>query len=223
MNNVPLPFKRCCWALRPFATVLLVLAAIAWPGRALARESTAPVGAPISPAATGVPVSSYRLPSAQARFHQYLRDAYGPGAMIAAAVFGGLDQSRNAPPEWKQGGEGFAKRYGSNFGVGAITETARYGLASALRVDTKYYRCACTGALPRLGHALLSGATSHRADGGRVVSVPNFVAPYAGGLAATAAWYPNRFGPKDGLRLGTISLGIHAGLNVIWEFLPSRR
>lgn len=224
MGNSPQPAsKQASWAGRPAAVTLLVLAAIAVPVRVLAQDPNAADGKELPASGALVPASSYRPPSAQDRFRQYLQDAYGPTAILAAAATAGIDQSRNAPPEWKQGATGFAERFGSRFGELAIAETTRYALASIVHQDTKYYRCACAGVFPRLGHALLSSATARTADGHRVVSIPDLVAPYAGGLAATSAWYPDRFGPKDGLRLGTISLGIRAGLNMVREFLPSRR
>jgi hypothetical protein len=76
---------------------------------------------------------------------------------------------------------------------------------------------------PRLGHALFSSVTARTLDGHRVVSFPNLIAPYAGGLVATRAWYPDRFGLKDGIRLGSVSFGNHVGFNVFHEFLPFMR
>lgn len=169
------------------------------------------------------PARSYQPPSSGDRFRQYLLDAYGPTAIVGAGVTAAFDQSDKAQPEWKQGTAGFGRRVGSSFGQFAIAETTRHGLAAILRQDTKYYRCECRGIFPRLGHALVSSITARTTDGRRVVSIPDLVAPYAGGLTATAMWYPDRFGPKDGIRLGTFAFGIHAGMNVVREFLPSRK
>jgi hypothetical protein len=37
-------------------------------------------------------------------------------------------------------------------------------------------------------------------------------------VVAREAWYPDRFGYKDGLRSGAISLGINAAVNLFREF-----
>ena len=216
MRNFPLPDGKA-------AVTLLLLAAISVPVCVLGQEPDAAAGKKVPVPGTAVPASSYQPPSAKDRFRQYLQDLYGPSAPIKAGVMAGIDQFRRDPPEWKQGGTGFAKRFGSKLGESAIEETARYALASTLHEDTRYYRCTCAGVLPRLGHALLSGVTARATDGHRVVSIPDLVAPYAGGLAAAGAWYPDRFGPKDGIRRGTISLGIRAGVSVVHEFLRVRK
>jgi hypothetical protein len=179
-------------------------------------NNAGPSGTPLKPTAL------YQKPSARERFHRYVLDAYGPTALFAAGITAATDQPENAPPEWKQGAAGFGRRFGSRFGQFAVAETARYGLAAMLDEDTRYHPCECGGALPRLGHALLSSVTARSADGHRVISIPDLVAPYAGGLVATSAWYPARFGPKDGIRLGTWAFGIHTGVNIVREFLPHR-
>jgi hypothetical protein len=210
--------RRHGWAAFSFAAVVFALAAIVAPGCALTQEKNTD-----DARRAQMPASNYRQPSAREQFRQYLRDTYGPSAFVEATVMSSIDQARNAPPEWKQGGQGFAERFGSNFGKHAITETTRYGMASALRLDTSYERCACSGVFPRLGHSLLSSVTARKANGSRILSIPSLMAPYAGSFAATDTWYPDRFGPKDGFRSGTFSLGIHTGLNILWEFIPSRR
>jgi hypothetical protein len=118
--------------------------------------------------------------------------------------------------------EGYGKRFGSDFGIAAVGTTTRYALAEALREDTLYYRCACRGVVPRLGHAIFSTLTArHGADGHVVFSIPALVAPYAGSMTAVYGWYPDRFGAKDAFRIGNYSLLTYAGGNIALEFLYS--
>jgi hypothetical protein len=196
---------------------LLFLAGVSLYAQDLGENDAAPL------AATPKPATPFQMPSARERFHRYLLDAYGPAALLGAAITAGTDQPANAPPEWKQGAAGFERRFGSRFGQFAVAETARFGLATMLHEDTTYRPCECRAVLPRLGHALLASFTARSADGHRVFSVPDLAAPYAGGLVATGAWYPARYGPKDGIRLGTWAIGIHTGVNIVREFLPRGR
>jgi hypothetical protein len=202
----------------PLVSLLLVaMAGVPLSAQDIGGNSVGPSGSPLKPA------TQYQTPSARERFHRYVLDAYGPTAIFAAGITAATDQPENSPPEWKQGAAGFGRRFGSRFGQFAVAETARYGLATMLDLDTGYHRCECRGVLPRLGHALLSSVTARSATGHRVISIPDLVGPYAGGLVATSAWYPTRFGPKDGIRLGTWAFGIHTGVNIVREFLPHRR
>ncbi|MFZ0283731.1 MAG: hypothetical protein WAL32_00745 [Terriglobales bacterium] len=163
---------------------------------------------------------SYVRPSAKIKFHNYLFDAFGPYPIVGAAIAAGINQADNAPPEWQQGAEGYGKRFGSNFGILAISTSTRYALAAAFREDTLYYRCECTGFFPRLGHALISTFSARRGDDGhRVFSFPDLVAPYAGTMVGVYAWYPDRYDARDAFRLGNYSLIGYAAENVGLEFL----
>jgi hypothetical protein len=95
-------------------------------------------------------------------------------------------------------------------------------LAEALKEDTLYYRCECTGVLPRLRHAVMSTFTARRGeDGHRVFSIPAVVAPYAGTMTAVYAWYPGRYDAMDGLRMGNYNLLVYMAGNIALEFLYS--
>jgi hypothetical protein len=165
---------------------------------------------------------TYTRPAQTTKLHNYLFDAYGPYPIVGAAIAAGINQASNAPPEWKRGAEGYGERFGSNFGIAAVSVTTRYALAEAFKEDTLYYRCECTGVFPRLRHAVISTVTARRGeDGHRVVSFAALVAPYAGTMTAVYGWYPGRFGAADAFRLGNYNLLKFVGGNIALEFLYS--
>ena len=97
--------------------------------------------------------------------------------------------------------KGYGKRFGSNFGILAVSTTTRYALSEAFHEDALYYRCECKGTFRRLSHAVISTFTARRGDDGhRVFSFPALVAPYAGSMTAVYGWYPNRYNAMDGFR-----------------------
>jgi hypothetical protein len=165
---------------------------------------------------------AYTRPAQRTKLRNYLFDAFGPYPMTGAAFAAGISQAYNTPPEWKQGAQGYGMRFGSDFGIAAISTTTRYGLAEAFREDTLYYRCECKGVFPRLRHAVISTLTARRGeDGHRVFSLPALVAPYAGSMTAVYAWYPGRYNGKDALRMGNYAMLGYVGGNVALEFLYS--
>jgi hypothetical protein len=169
-----------------------------------------------------LPHQAYVRPTQKTQLSNFAFDAFGPYPIVGSAVAAGVNQFTNSPPEWNQGMEGYGKRFGSDFGIAAVGTTTRYALAEALREDTLYYRCACRGVVPRLGHAIFSTLTArHGADGHVVFSIPALVAPYAGSMTAVYGWYPDRFGAKDAFRIGNYSLLTYAGGNIALEFLYS--
>jgi hypothetical protein len=169
-----------------------------------------------------VPDLTYTRPQEKTKIENYFFDAYGPYPVTVAAIAAGIGQAYNTPPEWQQGAEGFGKRFGSDFGIAAISTTTLYGLAEAFREDTLYYRCECTGVFPRLRHAVLSTLTARRGqDGHSVFSFPALIAPYAGTMTAVYAWYPSRYGAKDAFRMGNYAMLGYVGGNIALEILYS--
>ncbi|MFZ0038801.1 MAG: hypothetical protein WAK91_15350, partial [Candidatus Acidiferrales bacterium] len=163
---------------------------------------------------------AYTRPTEKTKLRNYFFDVVGPYALADAAILGGIDQAEKSPPEWGQGAGAFGERVGSNFGIAMVTTTTRYALAEAFREDTLYYRCECRGIFPRLGHAAISTVTARRgAAGHRWLSFPAIVAPYAGSMTAIYGWYPNRYGVKDGMRMGSYTLLESAAVNIAREFI----
>jgi hypothetical protein len=165
---------------------------------------------------------TYLRPTEGTMVRNYVFDAYGPYPIVGAAIAAGVNQLTDSPPEWSQGMEGYSKRFGSNFGIAVVGTSTRYGLAEAFREDTLYYRCQCSGAFPRLRHAVISTFIARRGDDGHnVFSFPALVAPYAGSMVAVYGWYPGRFGAKDAFRMGNYSLLAYMGQNISLEFFYS--
>ena len=164
----------------------------------------------------------YIRPTQRSKVNNYLFDAYGPYPIAGSAIFAGINQASNTPPEWGQGVDGFSKRLASNYGIAMVATTTRYGLSEAFREDSIYYRCDCRGLFPRVRHALISTLTARRGEGGHsVFSIPALVGPYAGTMTAAYGWYPSRYGAKDAFRAGNYSLLAYAGENISLEFLYS--
>jgi len=176
----------------------------------------------ITPSATGNIDLTYVRPTERTKVSNYAFDAFGPYPIVGAAFAAGINQWTNSPPEWRQGAEGYGKRFGSDFGIAAIGTTTRYGLAEAFREDTMYYRCECAGPFPRLRHAVISTLSGRRGeDGHRVFSLSALVAPYAGSMIAVHLWFPDRFDAKDAFRMGNYSMLAYMGGNIALEFFYS--
>jgi len=165
------------------------------------------------------PYLSYTRPTQTTELRNYLFDSFGPHPIAIAAVTAGIDQIDNSPPEWNGGAEGYGKRFTSAIGIKAVSTSTRFALSEALKQDPLYYRCACKGIFPRMGHVVISAFIARTGESGRrVFSFPALVGPYAGSFTAVYAWYPDRFGAKDALRIGNYSLLKYVGGNIASEF-----
>jgi hypothetical protein len=201
---------------------IVALAALPVPANGQSLADSAAPSAPIASTTPAPPDLIYTRPTEATKLHNYLFDAFGPYPIVGAAFAAGVNQVYDTPPEWKQGAAGYSKRFGSNFGIAAVSTTTRYALAQALREDTLYYRCECKGVFPRLRHAVISTLTARGGDDGhRVFSFPALIAPYAGTMTAVYAWYPGRYGARDALRMGNYTMLGYVGGNIALEFLYS--
>jgi hypothetical protein len=195
----------------------IVLAQVA-PAPELPSADTAPAGSS-SKTLYPRPIPAYTPPTEREKLRHFAFDAFGPYAFAEAAVAGGYQEATNSPPDWGSGWNAFGERVANKFGIQLVTATTRYGMAEIFHEDAAYYRCECRGFFPRFSHALISTLTGRRGkDGHTVFSFPGLVSPYAGTMAALA-WYPNRFGVKDGFRMGNYNLAAQAGGNLALEFI----
>src|SRR5208337_2916518 len=136
------------------------LAALPVPAKAQALVDSLDPSGIVTSTTAAQPDLTYLRPTEKTKIENYLFDAFGPYPAAGATLAAGISQAYNTPPEWKQGAKGYGKRFGSDFGIAAISTTTRYGLAEAFREDTLYYRCECKGVLPRLRHAVISTLTA---------------------------------------------------------------
>jgi hypothetical protein len=139
---------------------------------------------------------------------------------LTGLAFAGIDQARNDPPEWGRGGEGYARRAGSNVGEFVIQEGVSEGLAAVMNRPVGYTRCKCTGNSPRIRHAVFGAVTDEMPNGSRKFAVPRVVGAYVGSFAQ-GAWRPNggRNWLQLGLARGTASIALGAGINLFHEFV----
>jgi hypothetical protein len=84
---------------------------------------------------------AYARPTQRTKVSNYVFDAFGPYPLVGAGLVAGINQLSNAPPEWYQGAEGCAKRFGSDFGIAAVSTTTRYALM-AKSLTGRCYRLA---------------------------------------------------------------------------------
>jgi hypothetical protein len=172
---------------------------------------------------------TYQKPTNGQKLKNYIFDAFGPYAILGSAAAAGINQASGDkingtgsgnPPEWGGGAQAYAQRFGSKYGINITATTARYMMAEVFREDTIYYRCDCSGVSHRLVHALMSTVAARHGDDGRYrFSFSNLAAPYAGTMTAALGWYPARYDPSDGFRMGNFLLVSYAGLNVAKEFI----
>ncbi len=135
----------------------------------------------------------------------------------------GLSTWSNSPEEWGPHLEGFGKRVASNVGKSVIKNTTAFALEEAFGLDSRYYRSPKKDVGSKVKNAILSTFTARNRNGKKVFGFPQIAGAYASNIIATEVWYPKRYGWRDGLRSGTVTLGTTALFNLVKEFVHKKK
>lgn len=161
----------------------------------------------------------YAPPTAKERQKRFVNSVVGPLAIGKNVAWAGIGTWRNSPEEWGDKWEGFGRRLASNFGKNVIKQSSIYGLDAAFKIDSHYYRSRKKDVGSRVLNALISPVTARNRDGKRVFGISRIAGTYTSSIIAAETWYPDRFNYKDGLKSGTLSLGLNGVYNLVKEFV----
>lgn len=183
------------------------------------EPTPSPTPATTQTTTTQTTTDQYVFPSNGERFKRYLNSTVGPFSLLRTSASAGINQWRDSPEEWGQGGKGYGRRWASGFGRNLIQQTVTYGLDEAFDLDTGFEKSKREGFGARLKDALVQNVTSRTKSGKRVISAPRLVGVYTGGIVAAETWYPDRYNVGDGLKQGTTTLLTGFGINLLREFV----
>jgi hypothetical protein len=158
------------------------------------------------------------------KFKMAAHDAFDPFSWVTTAIYAGVAQRQNQYPEFGQGAQGYAKRYGGAFADGAIgsylTEAI---LPSLLHEDPRYFRMGEGSKLHRVGYAVSRTLITRTDAGGRRLNISELVGNM-GAAGISNLYYPaaNRSvsATVDKFAVNIVS---DAGFNVLKEFYPDMR
>jgi len=155
---------------------------------------------------------------------RYVKDTFGKRAAIRAGASAAVQQLRNSPHEWGQGGKGFGKRVGSAFGQHVIKNSIQYPIAAIRHEELGYRPSGKKGFGPRLGYALTSTVITHKTTTGKKTVAAGRISGAMGSGFISRAWQPARLHTfSSGAASGGVMLGVDAGNNVVREFWPEIR
>lgn len=141
------------------------------------------------------------------------------GPLLGASV----NQARNEPPEWGQGGDSFAVRFASGYGRSLISRTIRFGVAAADHEDPRFYASDEKGFWRRTKFAVVHVFVAHTDSGGELPAFSRFAGTY-GAAFISNEWYPaSRANATHALLRGTTALSASVAWNVFREFWPDIR
>jgi hypothetical protein len=156
------------------------------------------------------------------RFRLYIRQTYTTwGIYLKSTLFTLSDQAHNRYPEWGDGFEGFAKRFGTRQAE-FILQNSVISLGDGLvGWEPRYDRCRCSGFWRRTRHAVIRNFVTYDRTG---KNLRPQIFPYLGaftGSALSATWVPgNAHWQVMGYQAVITQVPIGIGIYWIGEFAP---
>ncbi len=181
----------------------------------LRPTTSAPSSSPISP--------TFHPLTGSERFHYYLSHTFSPLAFARSAVWAGLDQAVDTPPEWHQGMKGYGRRFGAKFAQHTVKDTLQDSVAALLHEDPRYIPSGRTGIGSRTAYAVKHAFLVYRNDGTVKFADSHLIACFGAAAISRAWWPPADRTVQNTLTSGLTSWGVDAGMTVLKEFWPDIR
>jgi hypothetical protein len=143
-----------------------------------------------------------------------------PLSLLGVATGSAIEQWRDHPSQWGQGGAGYARRAGASLGFVSSQNMIALYVDDKLGLDPRFHRSQNTGIWPRARDAMVQTFVATRDSGEKTLNISEFSGAYGAGFLSNA-WYPvGAHGPGDALVRGSISIGYNTMSNVMKEFWP---
>jgi hypothetical protein len=159
------------------------------------------------------------------KFKVVAQGVFDPMEFVLVGFVAGLGQASDSDSSYGQGAQGYAKRYGTAYGDGAIENfMASAVLPSVLHQDPRYYQLGHGGFRRRAAHAL-SRVVITRSDSGQTQF--NYSEILGAGTAAVISTYT--YHPQNERSFGNVAttwvsqMGWDAATYMVKEFWPDLR
>ncbi len=173
----------------------------------------------VAPATDTLPVYTPMTQGERAKY--YVQHMFSPESVLRSAAGAAINQALDTPHEWRQGAEGYGRRFASSYGEHIVQASTMYGASAIFHEDNRYFRSGRSGFGNRLFYALTSTVLARQDDGERRVSVSRLLS-YAAAASLSRLWQPPSTSRlANAGRVFGITLGVEAGFNVAREFFPA--
>lgn len=160
--------------------------------------------------------------SVKQKFELFADESIAPSRFMGAAFGAGIDQARNALPDYGQEIGGYGKRFGSSIATSASDNFfGTFVLSSLLHRDPRYFVTLHGGVGHRIGYALSRIVISRKDDGTQAANWPGLIGPLlAESLANSYLPAKEQTAGKTFERYGW-RIGVNTASNVLKEYWPT--
>jgi len=157
------------------------------------------------------------------QYRYSLNKIVGFPALLSATLHATFDQADKEPHDWGFGSDAFGVRLASRFGRSLVRQNLAFGVRAFDHEDPRYFVLGHGSPWQRTRYAVVHTFVVRKNDGSMMPAYSRFVADY-GMPYIEEQWQPGHLRTfPEGLRAGTVALGIGTGMNIGREFWPDIR
>ncbi len=155
------------------------------------------------------------------KFFFFVQDSFDPVNLLSTAFAAGIDQAENNDPSYGQGTQGYAKRWGAEYGGGVISRFFKdFAYPTIFSEDPRYYRLAHGSGGKRLLHAVQHALVAHHDDGTRMFNFSEWLGTTSA-VVLTNTYHPDaRRGVANTAERVGLSVLQDTGFDALREFWP---
>lgn len=195
---------------------LLVLLLTGGPDTQTDQQQLVPTSTTQSPASdpSTAPITG------EGRLKWAVMSTLGPGSILVGAVQAGWGNLTDRPPEYREGMEGFGKRFGLRLTSVGTSNVMEASLGALWGEDPRYHLADDKSTGGHFGHALKMTFMADRSDGSVAPAYARYIA-YAASNSISDAWRPDsqRDFSSTTTRIGERFVGRFLG-NLFKEYWP---
>jgi hypothetical protein len=145
-----------------------------------------------------------------------------PSRILSSLAGAGISQAADTLPGYGQGGDGYAKRFGSSMASEASNHFfGTFLIPSMLHDDPRYFVKLHAGLGGRIGYALSRMVVTRKDDGERAANWPGMIAPLLAESLANSYLPTNERTAGRTFRRYGVRLGLTAAGNLAKEYWPT--
>lgn len=155
------------------------------------------------------------------KFKLFERSSFDPFVFAASGLQAGLSQATDEFPQYGQGAEGYAKRYGATFADQISSNFfANFFYPVLLKEDPRYFRLGQGTAKRRIVYSLEQEFVAHKDSGGKTFAFENVLGAFTSGTLSNAYYPSNDRGVGLTVSRSVIAILYGSAGGLFSEFLP---
>jgi hypothetical protein len=174
--------------------------------------------------AVNEPVQVYKPITTREKFVIAAHDGFDPFTWVTTAMYAGVSQWHNQYPQFGEGAQGYAKRYGAAFADGAIANFMSEAiLPSLLHEDPRYFRLGHGSFFHRVGYTISREVISRKDSGAEGFNTSEIAGNMAGALISNLYYPASIRSVHQTMEWFAMNIVSDTGFNVLKEFWPDMR